>query len=108
MNPNMLTRKQMWRRCNSNKYKTNSYDDYDNTIFGVGFGDVRKSRIRFSIIVNVVLIPSVDDDIMKDTVSDIWYTADEIQQFKTEYIAELLNQKISNDLCDVDRTECVS
>lgn len=104
----MLTRKQMWRRCNSRKYKKKSYDDYDNTIFGMGFGNVRKSRIRFSVIVNVVLIPSVDDDIMKDTVSDIWYTANEIQQFKTEYIAELLNQKISDDSCNIDRTESVS
>lgn len=104
----MLTRKQMWMRCNSRKYKKNSYDDYDNTIFGVGFVNVRKSRMRFSVIVNVVLIPSMDDDIMKDTVSDIWYTADEIQQFKTEYIAELLNQKISDDSCNIDRTESVS
>lgn len=105
----MLTRKQMWRRCNSRIYIyiNRNYDDREHSIYGRAIENTGEKRVRFSSIVNVILVPSINDDCMKYYISDIWNSSEEIEQFKNEYITEM-NQNVSNDPCNAEGTNPVS
>lgn len=97
----MLTRKQMWRRCNSRIYRNKNYDNHEHSINGGAIENTGKKRVHFSSIVNVALIPSINDDCMKYYISDIWNSSEEIEQFKNEYITEM-NQNVSKDPCNAE------
>ena len=106
-NSNMLTRKQMWRRCNSRIYRNKNYDDHEHSIYVGAIENTGKKLVHFGNIVNVVLIPSIKDDYMKRYISDIWNSSVDIELFKNEYITEM-NQNVSNNPYNAEGTDPVS
>lgn len=106
-NSNMLTRKQIWRRCNSRICRNKYYEDHEHFIYVATIDNTKKKRVHFGNIVNVVLIPSIKDDYMKRYISDIWNSSVDIEMFKNEYITEM-KQNVSKDPCNAEGTYPVS
>lgn len=83
----MLSRKQLWRRCNLNlkridntdiKEEEEEHDDEFNL-------KLKKREVFFQPVVRVILVPHFLDYEKSGAATKMWYSRDEYQEFYTKY-----------------------
>ncbi len=80
----MLTRKQIWYKYA--KYVP-TYNSWSNYITNDTNNNAKK--VRFAIRSRVILIPSRQDKYMQDLIPCLWYSFDDIESFKEDFIYEI-------------------
>ena len=80
----MFTRKQLWYRY------ARRIPTYNNLSGDIN-NDINKNagQVRFAIKSRVVLIPSRQDKYMQDLIPRLWYSFDDIESFKEDFIYEM-------------------
>ena len=85
----MLTRKQKWRMTIKRVDYNNIYKQIDEEI------KIKKNMVVFNNIVNVILIPKVEEN--DYLIDHYWWSKDDIDEFKENYIKYLKESKESKE-----------
>ncbi len=85
----MLTRKQKWRMTIKRVDYNNIYKQIDEEI------KIKKNMVVFNNIVNVILIPKVEEN--DYLIDHCWWSKDDIDEFKENYIKYLKENKESKE-----------
>jgi len=75
----MLSRKQLWKKCCSKQIKKPFYEELHS------IPKIKKS-ISFNNIASVKLIPKREEYIKSELKDSLWYSEDELDSFRNDYI----------------------